>query len=298
VQKLQMTTVLADNVYNLEVKGNFDDCQRVIKEIFSELAFKKKFQLGAINSINWARILGQITHYFYAGLKQLKEKPQDELHFCVPTGNFGHIYAGLVAKKMGLPIKKLILATNENDILTRLINEGSYQVQEAVATLAPAMDIQRASNFERYLYFLCDQDTQQVASMMKKFQEHNCLNLSRGQRKKMATDFISASANQEQVSKTIQKYYSEQHYLLDTHTAVGVFVAEQLSPSRTICLSTAHPAKFYDSIEKIIQKEIPKPPSIQQLFSKKQKMEKIAASKEQVMQFVQEKLSRAVKKKF
>lgn len=294
VQKLQMTTVVAPNVYNLEIAGNFDDCQNIIKQIFTELPFKKKFRLGAINSINWARILGQITHYFYAGLLQKKAYPNQPLIFCVPTGNFGHIYAGLLAKKMGLPIEKLLLATNENDILTRLIHQGKYQVQEFVKTLSPAMDIQKASNFERYLYLLCKEDTKQVVSLMQKFQQTGEFTLQKEQRKKIAEDFLSDTATQEQVKQTIKKYYHNENYLLDTHTAVGISVAEKLSHSRTICFATAHPAKFYETIEKIINNKIELPFSVKQLFPKKQKLYEMKAQKEEIMSFIEKKLAKSV----
>ena len=291
VQKLQMSTINADNVYNIEVAGNFDDCQNIIKQIFSNLALKKKYSLGAINSINWARILGQITHYFYAGLEQKKSYPNEPLIFCVPTGNFGHIYAGFLAKKMGLPIKKLILATNENDILTRLIKQGQYFVKDFVKTLSPAMDIQKASNFERYLYFLCDENPQQVANFMHQFQKTGKIKLNQKQKEKIAKDFSSQTASQVETSNTIKKYYEKKKYLLDPHTAVGVCVAEKITNQRTICLATAHPAKFFDSIEKIIGNKIELPNNIQDLFSKTQHIYKTKAEIQEIINFIEKKLT-------
>ncbi len=150
VQALQMTTVLDDNVHNIAVRGTFDDCQNMVKSLFSDLAFKEKYSLGAVNSINWARVLAQVVYYFYSYFR-ISEQTGREVIFSVPTGNFGDIFAGYVAKRMGLPINKLLLATNENNILTRFINNGDYSLGTVVPTVSPSMDIQVASNFERYL---------------------------------------------------------------------------------------------------------------------------------------------------
>ena len=148
-----MTTVLDANVFNIEIEGTFDDCQRIMKDIFGDLAFKEKYALGAVNSVNWARVLAQIVYYFSSGLYVLSSTGASHVRFTVPTGNFGDILAGYMAYKMGLPISKLILATNENDILSRFFNTGVYSVEEVVGTISPSMDIQVASNFERYLYY-------------------------------------------------------------------------------------------------------------------------------------------------
>ena len=241
IQKMQMSTVLDKNVFNLEVAGNFDDCQNIIKEIFQNQPFNKKYSLGAVNSINWARILAQITHYFYAVLSfQKKFSTKEKVNICVPTGNFGNVFAGYLAKKMGLPVDKIIIATNENNILTRVVQTGNYSIKKTVATSSPAMDIQKASNFERYLYYLCNQDNKKVLDFMLQLQEKKSFQLDAAQKKKMQSDFLSDFATQKEVERTIKKYYEKDGYLLDTHTAVGVSVAEKLNLKRT---TTAHPAK-------------------------------------------------------
>ena len=287
VQKLQMTTTQANNVHNLAVQGDFDDCQKIIKQIFENLEFKKKFSLSAVNSINWARILGQITHYFYAGLRQKNAYPNEPLNFCVPTGNFGHIYAGLVAKKMGLKIDNLFLATNKNDILTRLINQGEYQIRNTHFTLSPAMDIQKASNFERYLYLYYNQNTKKVAKTMADFTKTGNIQLDK---RKIQKDFQSYSADDKDIATTIKETFAKENYLLDTHTAVGMFAAKKLAQNRCICLATAHPAKFYKSIESIIEKKIIMPHSISELFTKKEYLVKTSAQKEKIMDFLEKKI--------
>jgi threonine synthase len=163
VQAMQMTTVTDDNVHNIAIRGTFDDCQNIIKTLFNDLEFKEKYSMGAVNSINWARVLAQVVYYFYAWLR-VKETGDEPVCFSVPTGNFGDIFAGYVAKRMGLPIEKLLLATNENNILTRFINDGDYSLVDVVATVSPSMDIQVASNFERYLYHLFGDKPKRVLS--------------------------------------------------------------------------------------------------------------------------------------
>ena len=254
IQKMQMSTVLEKNIFNLEVAGDFDDCQNIVKGIFRNSAFKTQYSLGAVNSINWARILAQITHYFFATLKfQKKFSTKEKINFCVPTGNFGSVFAGYIAKKMGLPVDKIIIATNENNILTRVVQTGNYNIQKTVATSSPAMDIQKASNFERYLYYLSNQDSERVLDFIQQLQEKKSFQLDNAQKNQIQIDFLSGFATQKEVEKTIKKHYEKEGYLLDTHTAVGVSVAEKLNLKRTICLATAHPAKDYQPIEKIIK---------------------------------------------
>lgn len=246
VQEKQMTSVLDDNVFNLAVEGTFDDCQHLMKSIFSDVDFKTKHSLGSVNSVNWARVLAQIVYYFYAFFRT----GADEVQFSVPTGNFGDILAGYLAAKMGLPIKKLILATNENNILSRFFNTGTYSVGEVVPTLSPSMDIQVASNFERYLYYRVDGDSEKLTAMMKQFAQTGSLTVD-------GSDdlFAAGEGNTFQTLETIKKIHAETGYILDPHTAVGVAVAEKfqtLENIPTVCLATAHPAKFPDAIEQAI----------------------------------------------
>lgn len=257
VQERQMTSVLDPNVFNLAVEGTFDDCQRIMKAIFRDVAFKEKYRLGAVNSVNWARVLAQMVYYFYAAFRQ-REKGADQVQFAVPTGNFGDILAGWYAKQMGLPISLLILATNENDILSRFFNTGTYSVSQVVPTLSPAMDIQVASNFERYLYYRIEQDPEKLRHLMETFESTGALTLPITPGEPVDPLFAAGSADRQATLATIQKYWREYQYLLDPHTATGVHVAEQhLSDSDpTLCLATAHPAKFGDAIREALGEDL------------------------------------------
>lgn len=249
VQALQMTTVTDANVHNIAVEGTFDDCQNMVKGFFGDLQFKEQHSLGAVNSINWARVLAQVVYYFYAAFRVAKE-PGGEVIFSVPTGNFGDIFAGYIAKRMGLPINRLLLATNENNILTRFITEGDYSLARVVPTLSPSMDIQVASNFERFLYYLFDENPEAVRRAFASFAENGRMNFSLDQRQKVAEEFLSRSVNRDETLNTISSFYRETGYLLDPHTAVGVRAARDFIPQGIplICLATAHPAKFDDAV--------------------------------------------------
>jgi threonine synthase len=249
IQALQMTTVLDANVHNLAVKGTFDDCQNIVKTLFNDLDFKKEYSLGAVNSINWARVLAQIVYYFYSYFRVAADL-DEEIIFSVPTGNFGDIFAGYVARRMGLPSRKLLLATNENNILTRFISGGDYSLGPVVPTLSPSMDIQVASNFERYLYYLFDEDPERVRTTFARFAETGRMVFSDSERETVAADFLSQSVNRRETLDTIAAFYRESGYLLDPHTAVGVKAAlDHLEVGcQIICLATAHPAKFDEAV--------------------------------------------------
>jgi threonine synthase len=254
LQERQMTSVLDPNVYNLAVRGTFDDCQALMKSIFSDADFKARYSLGAVNSVNWARVLAQIVYYFYAAFRVMKATGADSVQFAVPTGNFGDILAGWYAMKMGLPIRRLILATNENDILHRFFTTGEYAVGETVPTLSPSMDIQIASNFERYLYYRLGEDAAAVRARMEAFRATGSLDAppSSG-----APDIVAGRGDTDETLKTIRLFADETGLILDPHTAVGVHVAQSfLEPdSPTICLATAHPAKFSDAIRRATGQE-------------------------------------------
>lgn len=257
VQELQMTSVLDDNVFNLAVRGTFDDCQSLMKTIFADTEFKQKYALGAVNSVNWARILAQIVYYFYTGLAVMRETGAKNIQFSVPTGNFGDILAGYYAQRMGLPISKLILATNENDILSRFFNTGEYSTGDVVPTYSPSMDIQVASNFERYLYHFLGNDAEKVASLMSEFDRVKRLTVP------MKLDgidplFEAGACDGIHTLDTIRRYYAVHNYLLDPHTAAGVFCAEQYADTSipVVCLATAHPAKFGKAIEEATGKDL------------------------------------------
>lgn len=249
VQEKQMTSVLDDNVFNLAVEGTFDDCQSLMKTIFADVDFKTEHSLGSVNSVNWARVLAQIVYYFYSFFRVQETTGAKQVQFSVPTGNFGDILAGYLAVQMGLPAKKLILATNENNILSRFFNTGEYSLGDVVPTLSPSMDIQVASNFERYLYYRVGCDSEKLSVMMQHFSATGSLLVD-------GSDdlFAAGEGNTLQTLETIKNVYEENGYVLDPHTAVGVAVAErfQCSETPTICLATAHPAKFTDAIEQAI----------------------------------------------
>ncbi len=249
-QRKFMTTVLSDNIINIAVKGNFDDCQNIIKEIFADNEYKKNNNLGAINSINWARIMCQITYYFYSASRI----PDNEnIVYSVPTGNFGDILAGYISKKMGLRFKKLNIGTNENNILDRTFKSGNHSIEDLISTTTPSIDIQISSNFERLVYDAC-KDTDYINDIMLKLKQNKSYTLSKNIREYIETYFTSDTANQTEVSQIIYKYYTEHNITLDPHTAVGVACGNKQISSEDILvtLSTAHPAKFKETVSNII----------------------------------------------
>ncbi len=283
IQELQMTTVEDKNVYNIAIKGTFDDCQAIVKVIFNDLDFKEKYKLGAVNSINWARVLAQIVYYFYAYFKTGVE----ELYFSVPTGNFGDIFAGYMAKRMGLPIKKLILATNSNDILCRFVNYGDYSKGEVIKTISPSMDIQVASNFERYLYYLFDEDEEIVKDLMNKFSKKGKLSFDDVTLKKVGEDFVSFSSLEQSTKDTIRLFYERTGYILDPHTACGVYAAWQTGYQDVVCLATAHPAKFPEAIYESVGKYPDVPEAIKALEGKEKRFSTLNNSVEEVKKFIE-----------
>lgn len=283
VQELQMTTVQDDNVLNLSVKGNFDDCQGIIKELFADLEFKNKYHLRAINSINFVRILAQSVYYFYAYLQLPESTRAEGVNFSIPTGNFGNIFSGYLAKRMGLPINELILATNENNILQRFVHDGVYMPDQFYSTHSPSMDIQVASNFERYLYYLCDEDANEVAERMARFKAEGKLEFNEAEREKILSDFGAHSVNGAECLETIQAYNERYDYLLDPHSACGIAAVEANSKDRiTVSLATAHPAKFDEAIRLCGIKQ-PFPEAVQRLFDKPQRQIIIDNNKQDVV---------------
>jgi threonine synthase len=285
VQELQMTTVHDENVLNLSVKGTFDDCQRMIKELFADVDFKNKYHLRAINSINFARILAQTVYYFYAYFQVSKQTDVNSLNFSVPTGNFGDIFAGYLAKRMGLPIHKLILATNENNILEHFVRDGVYKPGQFHSTYSPSMDIQVASNFERYLYYLLDEDPKSVSSLMNQFKLEGKIKIGSEKLQRIQDDFAAHGVMGDECLQTIRQYYDQSNYLLDPHTACGVAAYEKCNDSHEVCvtLATAHPAKFNESIERCqINQTFPE--QINQLFDQPQYQEILDADKSQIVE--------------
>jgi len=287
VQALQMTSVTDANVHNIAVRGTFDDCQDMVKELFGDLEFKEKYSLGAVNSINWARVLAQVVYYFYAWLR-VTDETDAPVHFSVPTGNFGDIFAGYVAKRMGLPVDTLLLATNENNILTRFINSSDYSLGEVVSTVSPSMDIQIASNFERYLFHLFAEDPVRVKAAFAELKEHGRISCNSDEMARVRKDFCSVSVSQTDTLQEIRDFYAETGYLLDPHTAVGVKAARDLLPpdSARICLATAHPAKFSETVERALGFQVPAPQSVKELYGKPTRCEIMDAKIDTVRQFL------------
>jgi len=249
VQRRQMTTVQGNNVHNLAVQGNFDDCQRIVKTAFGDQSFLPAGrQLVAVNSINWARIMVQIVYYFYAALNL--GGPHRPVSFSVPTGNFGDIYAGYLARQMGLPVQQLVVATNRNDILHRFISSNSYEVTELSPTYSPSMDIMVSSNFERYLFDLFGRDTDKLKEFMQQ-SNSEVLRVDDQHWQQLRECFSSCAVSDEQTCELIQQVYKESEVLLDPHTAVGVWAARECNRSEKtpmITLATAHPVKFSEAI--------------------------------------------------
>ena len=286
VQALQMTSVTDANVHNIAVHGTFDDCQDMVKELFGDLEFKEKYSLGAVNSINWARVLAQVVYYFYAWLR-VSDETDAQVNFSVPTGNFGDIFAGYVAKRMGLPVDKLMLATNENNILTRFINTSDYSIGEVVATVSPSMDIQIASNFERYLFHLFAENPDRVKEAFTELKEHGRISCTADEMTQVQQDFCSASISQHATLQEIRDFYAETGYLLDPHTAVGVKAALDFLPpeSARICLATAHPAKFGETVEQSLGFQATVPESVKELYGKPVRCEIMDADIDKIRQF-------------
>ncbi len=250
LQELQMITVPDPNVHCLAVEGSFDDCQAIMKTVFSDLAFKDGYRLGAINSVNWARVLVQIVYYVYAAL-MLDENGARKVSFSVPTGNFGDIFAGYMALKMGVPIDRLVLATNENDILSVFFNTGLYRRGSVRFTITPSMDIQVASNFERFLYYRFGGDSTRVREFMERFARDGEARVDDGA--PIDDHIVAAAIDASATMATIGEVYREHGYLVDPHTAVGIAAARRLGvPDPVVCLATAHPAKFPESVDKAV----------------------------------------------
>jgi len=260
IQERQMTSVLDSNVFNIAVEGTFDDCQNILKELFNDLAFKDRYRLGAVNSINWSRVLAQVVYYFHGAFRVMELTGAGQVQFAVPTGNFGDIFAGWVAARMGLPVSRLVLATNENDILARFFTTGEYRKGRVQPTLSPSMDIQVASNFERYLYYRTGESPETVRQLMRDFGKKGLLEVQAGQGQQVDRLITAGTCDRRGTLDTIRSYYRDFGYLLDPHTAVGVGVATALPESKDpmICLATAHPAKFPDAIREAVGENVAK----------------------------------------
>jgi threonine synthase len=288
VQRRQMTTVMADNIHNLALEGNFDDCQNMVKDSFADQSFLPDGrQLVAVNSINWARIMAQIVYYFWASLSL--GGPERKVSFSVPTGNFGDIFAGYLAHKMGLPIEQLVIATNQNDILHRCISENDHSTRPLEQSLAPSMDIMISSNFERLLFDLYGRDGDAIAGLMKDAKAGH-MNLSDTALVEARKLFSSYRCDDEGMLKIISDVNRDCDYLLDPHTAIGLEAARQCRrnlETPMVTLATAHPAKFPDAVKKAGYPHDPElPPHMADLFEREERFTVLANDKHAVHQFM------------
>ena len=249
VQRRQMTTVLSDNVHNIAIEGTFDDCQALVKGAFNDLPFRDEIGMSAVNSINWARVVAQVVYYITTAVAA--GAPDRKVSFAVPTGNFGCVFAGYVAAQMGLPVDKLIVATNRNDILHRFFQTGYYRKDKVFATQSPSMDIQVASNFERLLFDLAGRNSAVVRENMAKLTKQGEFEVSSAAMTQARGLFLSHCVDEETTTRTIGEVYRTTGIIIDPHTAVGLRAAQELMPNGpVIALATAHPAKFPDAVEK------------------------------------------------
>lgn len=249
VQQRQMTTSTAANVHALAIEGNFDDCQGLVKDMFNDHGFRDRVSLSGVNSINWARIMAQIVYYFSSALSL--GAPDRPVSFTVPTGNFGDIFAGYAAKKMGLPIERLIIATNDNDILARTLATGEYRMKGVFSTTSPSMDIQVSSNFERLLFEASGRDASTVRRYMNGLKQSGAFTIEAGEIAKIRSEFDAGRATMDEVAATIRTTLAASGYLLDPHTAAAVHVAAGKAAGEVpmVVLGTAHPAKFPAAVE-------------------------------------------------
>jgi len=285
VQRKFMTTVNSGNVFNIALAGNFDECQKFVKLMFADKDFSSSINMTGVNSINWSRIVVQIVYYFFSYFKIAKDN--EKINYSVPTGNFGDIYAGYVAKKMGLPINKLIIATNNNDILKRVVNTGIYKPLKVEHTISPSMDIQVASNFERLIFDVCDCNSEKTIKLMKDLNEGGEFKLEKNELEKINVNFYAESLSEEETKSVIKEIYDKHEMLIDPHTAIATGVVSKISlEGNVIVLATAHPSKFSESVMKAtgIKPELPE--NLKNILVGKEKYEKIPNDLKKVENYI------------
>ncbi|HEU4961778.1 MAG TPA: threonine synthase [Sphingomonas sp.] len=282
VQRRQMTTVLAPNIHNIAIHGSFDDAQALVKAMFNAPDFARSFRLSAVNSINWARLMAQVVYYFYAAVRL--GAPERPVAFSVPTGNFGDVFAGYVAAKMGLPVAKLIVATNVNDILARALSSGDYSCREVIPTPSPSMDIQVSSNFERLLFDLAGRDGAALAAQMRGFEASKAMRLTNAQREGAAALFASDRVDLDDMALAMRWASEQAGEVIDPHSAIGLAAARRadLGDVPVVTLATAHPAKFRDAVERATGVRPPLPPRVGDLFDREERYATLPATFEAV----------------
>jgi threonine synthase len=287
VQRRQMTTVPSANVHNIAIEGTFDDCQDLVKAMFNDAAFRDQHQLSAVNSINWARIAAQIVYYAAAALRL--GAPLRPVAFSVPTGNFGNVFAGYAAQRMGLPISRFVVGSNRNDILFRLLESGTMKMEGVEPTLSPSMDIQVSSNFERLLFELAGRNGKAVATMLKRFRKRRELKLSPARYARLTRQFVGARADDAETLAVMRRTYERTGELVDPHTAIGLAAAslQRGDPAvPMITVATAHPAKFPDAVARATGVRPALPPRLADLLQRPERLTVLPNDLRAVQEFV------------
>ncbi len=294
VQRRQMTTVFAPNVYNIAIDGSFDDAQAIVKALFNDRDFNGRFTLSAVNSINWARLMAQVVYYFYTAVRL--GAPERPVAFSVPTGNFGDVFAGYVAQRMGLPVAKLIVATNVNDILHRALTTGDYSCGTVTATATPSMDIQVSSNFERLLFDLAGRDGKGLAKMMADFESTRAMTIPADMLAGSKDLFVSARIDADGMSDVMRWAHERTDQVIDPHTAIGLAAARNAglpADVPVVTLATAHPAKFRDAVERATGVRPHLPARMGNLFEREERYDTLPATKEAIAAYVAERATPA-----
>ncbi len=293
VQRRMMTTPRERNVHAVEIDGTFDDCQALVKAMFNHHDFRDRVQLAGVNSINWARIVAQVTYYFVAGVAL--GAPHRAVSFSVPTGNFGDIFAGYVARQMGLPIERLAIGSNTNDILPRTVASGAYEKRGVTATTSPSMDIEVSSNFERYLFEAQNRDAALIRAQMAALAQSGRFEVQGGAAL-LQRDFSAASASEADIAELIRRTRDETGYIAEPHTACGIIAAERTlkaSAAPQVVLSTAHPAKFPDTMEAVLGERPQLPPRLASLMTDPERMTALPNDLAAVERFVEDRIAKA-----
>ena len=289
VQRRLMTTGKEKNVFNIAIEGNFDDCQNLVKAMFADKSFSNEIKMSGVNSINWARIIAQSVYYFYC--YYLMEDNNKPINFSVPTGNFGDVYAGYLSKKIGLPVNKFIVATNQNDILHRAISKGTYEVEKVAETISPSMDIQLASNFERLIYDLNNHNDEKTTKAMKDIKENGKYLISEENLNKINNHFLSSSMNENEVLNIIKNVHAKFDMILDPHTAIGYGAFDKVKlEGNNIVLATAHPCKFPDAIEKAINIKSELPNELLYILDEKENYDIVENNLDKIKNHIKERI--------
>ncbi|WP_135081708.1 threonine synthase [Terasakiella sp. SH-1] len=291
VQRCQMTTVLSENVHNIALEGTFDDCQDAVKAMFNDMDFRDKYNLSAVNSINWARIMAQIAYYFWAAVQV--GAPDRKTRFAVPTGNFGNVFAGYCAKQMGLPIDSFIIGSNRNDILTRYFNTGVMTMETVEPSLSPSMDIQISSNFERLLAQHYDKDGSALTQALSEFRDTGEVDFGKNRWEAMCAEFSAQSLDDGETKKAIADFYQSTGELLDPHSVIGCAVARdgEKTDAVTVALATAHPAKFPAAVEEASGVHPALPERMADLFEREERFTVLENDLKTVQTYIEETLA-------